>query len=96
MLSEITRDLINHPNIETFREYILLANNAKDLRDSWNKEIETKRKEVDILKQNLEQYQTEYNFVGLVDGFKNLLDQKRKERRLAFLSLLGIGVLMRV
>jgi hypothetical protein len=91
MPAAIARDLIVHPNIEIFREFNETAKSAENLRSEWTREIEVKQQAVDALKEDLEKYETAYNFVGLVNGFKKLLDDKYKERNIAFWCLVGIG-----
>jgi uncharacterized membrane protein len=94
MPAAIVKNLVYHPNIEIFREYNITATSAKNLREEWVKEIEEKRQAVNILKQDLDKYEAAYNFVGLVDGFRKLLQEKHNERDFAFGSLIGIGFLI--
>jgi hypothetical protein len=94
MPAQIIKAFIHHPNIELLREFNVVTKSAEKLRDDWTKEIEAKSQIVERLKQDLDKYETAYNFVGLVDGFKKLLKDKHMERDIAFFSLFLIGCLI--
>jgi hypothetical protein len=47
-----------------------------------------------ILKEQLDELETGFNFVGLVDGFRKLVTQKKSEKDGAFFTLLLLGTLV--
>lgn len=62
-------------------------------KDSWIKELDDRRDEVDKLKDALSRYKTAFNFVGLYDGFSGLRDQKLAEKNRLLVLLFVFGVM---
>ena len=84
-----------------FRSFLENTSRASKLKqewgeekEKWDKEIELRREEISAHAKILEGYKTEYNFVGLVKGFDNILKKKERERSHSFCSLVTLGVLM--
>lgn len=71
--------------------------NEKD--NEWKTYLDDKKLDVDKLEKSLASYKNAFNFVGLYDGFKELSDEKTKEKikalilvsLLAFVALLPLG-----
>jgi len=63
-------------------------------KKQWDDQIEQKKEQVQELQKQLDNQQSNFNFVGLVDGFRQLSKQKRAEKRIAFIFLICLGVLL--
>ncbi|ALO35417.1 hypothetical protein CMT41_12325 [Colwellia sp. MT41] len=94
MPANIAKEFINDANIGIFKSFEQKKAEAEKLKSEWNKEIEAKKIEVDILKTKLEEYKIGFNFVGLYKGFSELVTKKKKEAFLSFLSLIGMAILI--
>lgn len=92
MPAAVAKDLLHHPDIATMREFNKKQASAATLKKQWDDEIAAKEEKVDDLKGQLEKLETEFNFVGLVDGFGQLCTQKRSEKLLTLVSLLALGM----
>ncbi|WP_243373417.1 hypothetical protein [Geotalea sp. SG265] len=90
----ILKSLINHENIESIINFNSTIENAKNLKKDWDNELELKLKEVEQLKNNLEQYKSAFNFVGLFQGFDDLSTEKKAEKRSLLWCLNGLGMLV--
>ena len=87
--------------VAEFRSFLEHAGRASQLKQEWDKEkqewdkkIESQREEISAHAKNLEDYRTEYNFVGLVHGFEKIFSEKKTERMISFCSLLALAFLM--
>jgi hypothetical protein len=94
MPANIAKELINDANIGTIKDLEQKAIEAKNLKEQWDKELESKKAETDALKEKLDEYKTGFNFVGLYNGFEALAEKKSKESFWLFWSLIGIGVII--
>ena len=56
------------------------------------KELKSKESEVTKLKDKLDEYKTAFNFVGLSQGFENLLKQKNEAKTKTFWLLSGLAI----
>lgn len=65
---------------------------AEQKEIEWKKYISDKQQEVNNIKTSLDSYQTAFNFVGLHDGFKQLSEQKKNEKKwsLRLVAVLGL------
>lgn len=61
--------------------------------EEWAQELSAKEEKVNSLKEYLEKYEKNFNFVGLHKGFDGLAKEKIKERKFIFVGLLGLGIL---
>ena len=94
MPANLAKDYINSSHISAFRDADRKTSEARDLIDEWNSEIDEKRNVVQNLKDSLEQYKAGFNFVGLHQGFGKLYDEKNKECKMLFWSLIAMGALL--
>jgi hypothetical protein len=94
MPAAIVKSMLNNPNMAAMREYNERYESATILKKQWDDEIAQKADQVQGLQERLDNQKTGFNFVGLVDGFRQLSKQKRTEKRIAFISLLCLGVLL--
>lgn len=92
MPSQVARDLLHHPDIVAIREFNTAQKSAVSLKSQWDKELEAKDVQVQTLKSQLDGLETGFNFVGLVDGFRQLTTKKIKEKNFAFFSLVSLAV----
>lgn len=90
----IAKEILHGKGIREFMDYSNIVKTAKNLKEEWDKEIESKSEEIKALKDGLDRVTTTYNFVGLVKGFESLADTKRKEKNRSFISLVTLGILM--
>ena len=94
MPSQIAKDFINEANIGAFKDFEQKKVEAQELKERWDKEIESKESAVEALKEKLEKYKVGFNFVGLYQGFSDLAEKKTKEASSLFWSLFWMGVLI--
>jgi hypothetical protein len=94
MPANIAKEFINDANIGIFRNFEQKKAEAENLKDQWDKELNSKKAETDRLKDKLDEYKIAFNFVGLYQGFSELAKKKTKESFLLFLSLLVMGILI--
>lgn len=91
MPADMLREFVNHKGINDIEQCHQTFEEAKLLKASWDKEIATKRKEVEKLSSQLDNIQSGYNFVGLHEGFSDLATKKESERKLLLKSLIAMG-----
>ena len=94
MPANIAKDFINDANIGVFKDFEAKKIEAENLKEKWDKEIQSKEATVDALKEKLEKYKIGFNFVGLYKGFSELAEKKEKEAFWLFLSLICMGLLI--
>lgn len=94
MPANIAKQFINDANIGVFREFEQKKSEAEGLREKWDAEIKGKEKEVNRLKERLDEYKTAFNFVGLYQGFSELRNQKQRDVFWLLLSLIAMGVII--
>ncbi|MES2207896.1 MAG: hypothetical protein V4525_14015 [Pseudomonadota bacterium] len=102
--NNIVSHIINHPNIESVKKF----NQSIDSIDKvigefsvgitekinvYGNELEEKIKTVEKIKENLEQYKTGFNFVGLSKGFDELIEKKEKELKTVSWVLYVFGLI---
>ncbi len=93
MPANIAKEFINDANIGVFKNFEEKIKEANQLKEQWDKDLESKKTIVDKLKEKLTEYKIGFNFVGLYKGFSDLTTKKRKEASLLFFSLLVMGLL---
>lgn len=91
---EIAKKLIHHPDIASIRQFAQDQISAPMLKKQWDDELEIREKRIEALNEKLSGLETGYNFVGLVHGFRDLVQKKKSEERRAFWCLLGLGALV--
>lgn len=94
MPAQIARKMLHSPDISAMREFNERSASAAKLKVQWDNELEQKDKDVRVLKDQLAKLETGFNFVGLVDGFRELAKAKQAEKSLAFYSLLLLAGLV--
>lgn len=94
MPAQVVKKLLNNPAIAEFQKFFRTLEDAKQLKADWDSELDQRRLHVDSIKQGLKDATSSYNFVGLVDGFRQLAKVKITERRIAFWSLIALALLM--
>lgn len=65
-------EFIYHRNLE-------IETKVQKYDETWDKKLEERKVKIDALEAKLKDYQQEYNFVGLNDGFKRLSEEKKSE-----------------
>ncbi|MFY1876582.1 hypothetical protein [Achromobacter xylosoxidans] len=91
---QIAKRLVNDPSIAEFRKFAQTVETATKLKTEWDTELDERRTHVDAIKAELKGATSSYNFVGLVDGFRQLAATKVTERRIAFRSLIALALVM--
>lgn len=92
MPSDVAKNLLHHPDILAIREFNSAQKSAVTLKTQWDEQLEKKEAKVEALKNQLDGLETGFNFVGLVDGFRQLSFKKIKEKNFAFGSLIFLGI----
>lgn len=93
MPAQLAKRLINHKNISDINLFNERYDSAISMKETWDGELKLKTKEVNALKDKLEEYKTAFNFVGLYKGFDNLSIDKVIEKNWALGFLICLGVL---
>lgn len=70
-----------------------LENKIKTVHGEAEKDLDEREKKVNTLAEKLEKYETAFNFVGLSQGFENILSKKQKSKKITFWGLLGAASL---
>lgn len=94
MPAQVAKKLIGHPAVTEFRKFSETVEASRALREQWDNDLETRQNLLKGLSENIKKITSEYNFVGLVNGFQKLKETKEGERGIAFWSLVIMGVLM--
>jgi hypothetical protein len=68
--------------------------NAEKKEADWRDYIERKQREIEEIKDSLNEYKHAYNFVGLFQGFLELSEVKYREKKNSFRTLLLLGFLV--
>jgi hypothetical protein len=92
----ILKSLINGEQYQTLKDFSKTVTYALEQKAAWNKELEERENRVKQLKENLEQYESAFNFVGLHQGFEDLSVAKSKEKSNIKFWLNFLGVLITV
>ncbi len=94
MPAHIVNEYLSSPEIELFKNFNSQIEKVHDLKEKWDNEINGKLAIVENLRDKLENYKTAFNFVGLNQGFSNLLIDKNKEVFWLSGYLIAMGVLI--
>lgn len=65
---------------------------AEKKQKDWKDYISTKQDEITEIKKSLENYGEAFNFVGLYEGFKNLSNEKKIEKKWSFWTVITLGL----
>jgi hypothetical protein len=90
--ADVAKRFLLDPRIGEIGELSSRIDTAKRLAEQWDSDLASKKKEVQKLKDTLDNYKSAYNFVGLEAGFRNLTIEKSSEKTLALWSLIALGV----
>ena len=90
----IMRELLHHPDLASMRDFNTQQVSAPKLKQQWDDELRQKEEQITALSKQLDGLKTGFNFVGLVDGFRQLAKQKIAEKRFAFSALMALGLLV--
>ncbi|MDO5069891.1 MAG: hypothetical protein Q4D78_06785 [Neisseria zoodegmatis] len=103
--NEMDLDILNfHLGQRDYQVFLKYEKTAKDAEDKirelqeqlndeekrFNEEILKREKKVDNLSDNLKKLETDFNFVGLSDGFKRLLNKKNTAKWWTFVGLVTL------
>lgn len=94
MPARLTKRILEHTSLGDFKAFSETVSTAKQLKQTWDKEIEEKTTETKGLQDAISKLQTKYNFVGLVSGFEMLAEKKKNEIQRSFSALIFLGVIM--
>lgn len=97
MAAKIAKKFLNDSGVKRIDEIDEIddkLNKASSFRDSWCKEIEEQKKEIEMLSDHLSKVAEGFNFVGLFDGFKALAKSKNQEKVKVRRWLVAFGFLM--
>jgi len=96
MPAQIAKKLIGHPAVTAFRKFSETVEASRVLREQWDTDLDKRQILLNGLSDNIKKVTSEYNFVGLVNGFQKLKVSKEGERYIAFWSLVLMGALVLV
>ena len=84
---------MGNQGFKTFFEFDERKNALETSITKYWDEIQQKIDEVNVLKDKLDEYKTAFNFVGLSQGFENLLNQKNRAKWLTFAVLILLSII---
>ncbi|MNX48737.1 hypothetical protein D3C86_793250 [compost metagenome] len=90
----IAKRLLNDPTIGEFRKLSQALDTAEKLKTDWDAELNERRAHVDAISDGLKQATASFNFVGLVNGFRQMASKKNLERQVSFWSLIALAIVM--
>jgi hypothetical protein len=90
---DILKLLMNNENIVSIKEFNKSAANAAQMKAEWDKELNEKTSAVIALKDNLDKYNVAFNFVGLYQGFDEMVRDKLTEKNYIRVFLILFGLL---
>ncbi|MFE8644772.1 hypothetical protein ACFX58_06770 [Sphingomonas sp. NCPPB 2930] len=90
----IAKSLIGNDKLQGLLSLPASLNEIVEQKKIWATELDKRVQEVDKLKSALEGYKIGFNFVGLSNGFENLLNIKKKERATTLALAIGLAILM--
>lgn len=96
MPAQVAKKLIGHPAVTAFRKFSETVEASRVLREQWDTDLDKRQILLNGLSDNIKKVTSEYNFVGLVNGFQKLKVSKEGERCIAFWSLVLMGALVLV
>jgi hypothetical protein len=94
MPAQVAKKLIGHPAVTEFRKFSETVETSQKLREQWNADLDKRQALLQGLSENIKKTSSQYNFVGLVNGFQELKQNKESERTASFWSAIGIGLAM--
>jgi hypothetical protein len=74
------KELLSSDEIGTIKDFNLIISEARDLKEKWELDISQKETRIKVLKESLDQAESNYNFVGLNHGFQQLAKKKIDEQ----------------
>lgn len=89
----IVRENYHNSDISEFAKASIIDNSVKQYIKEWSGKVETQKKEVKFLYDELVKQKNAFNFVGLYKGFNYLSVIKTKESRFALCSTVLLGLL---
>ncbi|PQJ63441.1 hypothetical protein BTO10_01070 [Vibrio chagasii] len=94
MPADILKSHLNNKDLVSATRFQDKLDEAKILKEQWDRELAEKQETVDILDKRLEKIKISFNFVGLYQGFSDLGDKKENELEWLFRSLIGMSFLI--
>jgi hypothetical protein len=88
------KNLLNQPSIGGLNEFAGFGKRFDETRARWNEEIETKKLQVEQLKDALDKHTAGFNFAGLHAGFHDLWLAKKSELRFLNVTLCILAALI--
>ncbi|HHX2519879.1 TPA: hypothetical protein ACU8BS_000258 [Neisseria subflava] len=89
---DILNSHMGNEGFKTFFEFNERKNTLETSITKYQDEIQQKIAEVNVLKEKLDEYKTAFNFVGLSQGFENLLKQKNEAKKKTFRLLASLAI----
>ncbi|WP_392385106.1 hypothetical protein [Marinomonas primoryensis] len=76
---EILKSVLANSHIKNIKDVSSLAAESEQTFETWHEEIKEKEGRVNAIKDSLDEYKNAFNFVGLNEGFHDLLEDKKTE-----------------
>lgn len=94
MVINILQQYIHHPKLASLKSLPDVIDKANIQYEDIEKDMAEREARVEVLAKKLDSYRSAFNFVGLYAGFEGMRSDKVLERRVNFLYLLVLGVLL--
>lgn len=76
----IFKAIANSESIQSIKNFNEISQLADSKREEWGKDLKARESRVEILKSELETYESGFNFVGLFQGFDEMSTEKDTEK----------------
>lgn len=94
MPANVLGTLLHDPAWRELRQAADSVSKAEVLKKTWDDELDSKQQHLEALSRKIDELKVRYNFVALSKGFQDLLEQKRRDLRRAYIALLALGGVM--
>ncbi len=94
MPADVLKHLLHAPVWHDLRRVAADVSRAEQLKRTWDGELAAKQQHLDALAKKIDELKVRYNFVALSKGFQDMLEQKHRDLRRAYLALLALGGVM--
>lgn len=91
MAIHVLREYLTHPGVELLKDLPAAIRLSEAASKTASEALASREERIQHLSTQLKDYQTQFNFLGLVKGFSELRKTKEKERKSSLLALLCLA-----
>ena len=94
MPAQITKKFLRDHAINDYYDFNLKVEDASRFMDRWREDFDKQKKDIEELERSAKNIAATFNFVGLVNGFRRLAEEKKNEKKWSLGTLLVLVLLM--